>query len=133
MHDGSEVIQQDPTGSLAPLYIGGMLPGFRFDVSVDAIGNGPHLCIRVSFANDKKVGRSVVQVSEVKLENSLSLGILYGVYNEVVEFFGCKFFGRVDVSLCVQTLNLDEINKPPSRWRNSIFEYKFKKKYLIAH
>jgi hypothetical protein len=61
MHDGVEIVHQHPTGIQRAFGMGGHGVHFLFHFFVNAVGNSFDVRIGVSFANDEKICRGIIE------------------------------------------------------------------------
>ena len=87
VHDRVEVVHADPAGVLLALGMLGAFANFLFDALVDIFGDGLDLGVGIAFADDEKIRRCFVEVSEVQLDDVLAFDVLNAINNQVVQCF----------------------------------------------
>ena len=108
MNDREEVIHTNPAGILCPFHMNGMLTGFVLDAFGNIFGNRFNLRIGIAFANDKKVGRSIIQFSQIQFQDVFAFNILDAFNYHVVQSFGLRRKGRFFFQNCLCTQNWDK-------------------------
>lgn len=104
MHDGVEIIHAHPTGILLAFRVARQLAVFLFQPLVYIFGNRFHLCVGVAFANNKKVGRCIVEFPQIQLHDIFAFDVLDAVNDQVIEHFG---IGGLAFYSCLYAQNID--------------------------
>lgn len=87
MHYCVEIIDQHPE------IVAGAFDVIRIDLDFFAysflyiIDDRPDLSIGISFTNDKKVGRRIIQFAHIQFDNMLGFNILHTVYDQIIQGF----------------------------------------------
>ena len=100
MDDGVEVVQEDPQAVLLALKIARQQIAFLFEATVDVIGDGIDLGVRISFANNEEIRWGLFQLSQVKLDDVFAFDVLNGVNDQIVQGFDGQLYWRA--ILCTQ-------------------------------
>ena len=98
--DGVEVVQEDPQAVLLALKIARQQIAFLFEATVDVIGDGIDLGVRISFANNEEIRWGLFQLSQVKLDDVFAFDVLNGVNDQIVQGFDGQLYWRA--ILCTQ-------------------------------
>jgi len=77
---------------------------YLFESFGDVVGNGLDLGVGVSFADDEKVGWSIIQVSKVELDNVFSFCVSDTFYDKLVDFCGCRWPTSGDLDRLIQIM-----------------------------
>lgn len=86
MHDDVDVIDQHPLQILLSFVTVGNLSHIFLYRFFYRVGDGPDLGLVAGFANDKKVGNSFGNFTQVERDNVLALFILYGPDDGFINF-----------------------------------------------
>jgi hypothetical protein len=87
VHHRVEIVHNHPRTLRTTFQMAGCSLVRFFYLSINAVGNRSYLNVGIAFANDEKVGWSVVKFSEVKFYNFFTFEVLNGVNDDIVKHF----------------------------------------------
>ena len=90
VHDGVEIIHQNPFGSRRTFRMRRHGMHFLLDFFVNTVGDRFDVRIGIAFADDKIICRSVAQFAQVELDNIFTFFIPNAFDDEVIELFGVR-------------------------------------------
>lgn len=90
VHDGVEIIHQNPFGSRRAFRMRRHGMHFLLDFLVNTVGDRFDVRIGIAFADDEKICRSIAQFAQVELDDIFTFFIPNAFDDEVIELFGVR-------------------------------------------